>query len=65
MTTPIPRSTPQEGASMFDELARKTLGISGSDFIARVGAGEFDWDQSAKIDNLMSMMPLALQVADV
>ena len=72
MTTPIPQSAPQprvlsaqEGATMFDELSRRTLGISGSEFIARVEAGEFEWDQSADIDNLMSMMPLALHVADI
>lgn len=57
--------TPEEGAALFDELARRTLGISGRDFIAGVKAGTYDWDQTTEIDNLMSMMPLALHLADV
>ena len=32
---------PEDGRAMFDALARKTLGISGDEFIRRYEAGEY------------------------
>ena len=55
--------TPEEGRRMFDEAARKIMGMSGEEFIRRWEAGEFDatFDQegSRYIDDLASLIPFA------
>lgn len=37
-----PELTPEEGRAIFDEAARRRLGMSGDEFIRRWEAGEFD-----------------------
>lgn len=50
----------EEGRRLFDEEARRTLGISGDEFIRRYDAGEFDDpDDSPEVMNLVSLLPFA------
>jgi hypothetical protein len=59
--------TPEEGRRMFDEAARKWMGISGEEFIRRWEAGEYwgiaDEPGNFHIGDLISMIPLARQEA--
>ena len=42
---PRPRElTPEEGKRLFDERARRFLGMSGKEFVRRYNAGELDAD---------------------
>jgi len=39
---PVRFATPEEGRELFDEQARKLMGMSGEEFIRRWDAGEYD-----------------------
>ena len=67
MTTPVrqpvatPRTlSPEEGYAYFDGVVRKAMKISADEFIARWRAGEFEWDESRQLDDLLSLLPMAL-----
>jgi hypothetical protein len=55
-----------EGRIIFDTHARKTLGISGEEFLRRYDAGEYqgltDPDEYHKINRLVMMMPSVRRV---
>lgn len=59
-------ATEQEGQELFDYQARKTLGISGEEFLARWDAGEFrdleDDAEGRKIDRLVMLIPFVRRV---
>ena len=62
---PIHHVTPAEGREMFDDAARKIMGMSGEEFIARWEAGEYDdiFDKYGHrhIGMLAGLNPLARQ----
>jgi hypothetical protein len=55
--------TPEEALAFFDREARKTLGISGDEFLRRWDAGEYrpvpDTREGRKIGLLVMLIPLA------
>lgn len=57
--------TPEGGRRLFDELARKVMGMSGEEFIRRWEAGEYwgiaDEEGHRHIGDLIAMIPLARQ----
>jgi hypothetical protein len=54
-------ATEEEGRALFDYQARKTLGISGEEFLARWDAGEFrdfaDDAEGREIEALAMLIP--------
>ena len=56
-------ATEQEGQALFDYQARKELGISGEEFLARWDAGEYrnlaDAVTGRKIERLAMLIPFA------
>jgi hypothetical protein len=59
--------TPEEGRRMFDEAARKIMGMSGDEFIRRWDAGEyaevFDKEGYRHIGHLAGLISFARQNA--
>lgn len=57
--------TPEEGRRLFDQAARKWMGISGEEFIRRWEAGEYweiaDQPGNFHIGDLIMMIPFARQ----
>lgn len=55
--------TREEGIALFDQQARKTLGLSGDEFLRRWDAGEFqpipDTPEGWKIGRLVMTIPFA------
>jgi hypothetical protein len=55
--------TPEEGLALFDHEARKTLGISGDEFLHRWDAGEYwpvpDTTAGRAIGRLAMLIPFA------
>lgn len=62
---PVIWVTPEEGRRIFDEAARKWIGISGDEFIQRWEAGEYaeipDDLEHRRYLELSLMIPLARQ----
>ena len=63
---PIPGihlTTREEGRALFDRQAKKTLGISGHEFLKKWDAGEFrpvpDTAEGRKVRRLVMLMPFA------
>lgn len=56
--------TPEEGMRMFDEEARRRLGISGEEFLRRWDAGEYlpEPDDHPGVMGLWLLMPFAGRV---
>lgn len=56
-------ATEREGRDLFDYQARKQLGISGSEFLARWDAGEYrrggDAVEARKVERLAMLIPFA------
>ncbi|HZQ35126.1 MAG TPA: hypothetical protein VFD32_04275 [Dehalococcoidia bacterium] len=54
--------SPEESRALFDENARRELGISGDEFIAAWNRGDynFDPDYSEAVGHLWMMMPFGL-----
>ena len=40
---PVQFATPEESRAHFDAMARELLGISGTEFLRRLDAGEYDY----------------------
>lgn len=59
--------TPEEGRALFDNEARRLLGISGEEFLRRWDAGEYreiaDTSDHLHIMDLAFLIPLARQDA--
>lgn len=57
--------TPEEGRRIFDEAARKWMGMSGEEFIRRWEAGEYwgiaDEPGNFHIGDLIALIPFARQ----
>ena len=55
------------GIAMFDQEARRVVGISGDEFLARWDAGEFrDWEdtpEGRKLSFLILLIPFGRRVA--
>lgn len=55
--------TEEEGLVIFDEQARKELGISGEEFLRRWDAGEYqpvpDTTEGRRVGRLVMLMPFA------
>lgn len=52
----------RESADLFDQIARKYMGISGSDFLRRWDAGEFEcknWDEVPGLAEVATALPFA------
>lgn len=62
---PVRYTTPEEGRALFDEQARKVMGMSGEEFLRRWDAGEYDEIADAPgyrhIMRLASLIPFARQ----
>jgi hypothetical protein len=63
---PIPGihlTTPKEGRALFDRQAKKTLGISGNEFLKRWDSGGYravsDSAERRKVRRLVMLMPFA------
>ena len=58
---------PELGIAMFDQEARRVVGISGDEFLARWDAGEFrDWEdtpEGRKLSFLILLIPFGRRVA--
>jgi hypothetical protein len=58
---------PDLGIAMFDQEARRIVGISGDEFLARWDAGEFrDWEDTSegrKLSFLILLIPFGRRVA--
>jgi hypothetical protein len=56
-------TTPEEGRALFDRQAKKTLGISGSEFLHNWDAGRYrpvpDTPEGRKVRRLVMLMPFA------
>jgi hypothetical protein len=56
-------ATPEEGRALFDRQARKTLGISGNEFLKNWDAGKYrpvpDTADGRKVGRLVMLMPFA------
>jgi hypothetical protein len=56
-------ATAEEGEALFDQQARKTLGISGTEFLRRWDSGAYspvpDTADGRKIRRLVMLMPFA------
>jgi hypothetical protein len=48
-----------QGRALLDKQARKYLGMSGEDFLARWEAGELDPDDSPDVMRVAMLLPLA------
>jgi hypothetical protein len=48
-----------QGRALLDKQARKYLGMSGEDFVARWEAGELDPDDSPDVMRVAMLLPLA------
>ena len=52
----------RESADLFDQIARKYMGISGTEFLARWDAGEFEnmnWDDIPGLAEVATALPFA------
>lgn len=52
----------QGGADLFDQIARKNMGISGTEFLQRWDAGEFEginWDDVPGLAEVATALPFA------
>ncbi|BCO35512.1 hypothetical protein BMW24_022935 [Mycobacterium heckeshornense] len=52
----------RESADLFDRIARKYMGISGAEFLARWDAGEFEgmsWDEIPGLAEVATALPFA------
>lgn len=58
---------PELGIALFDQEARRVVGISGDDFLERYDAGEFrDWEdtpEGRKLSFLILLIPFGRRVA--
>jgi hypothetical protein len=52
----------RESADLFDQIARRYMGISGTEFLTRWDAGEFegvDWDEVPGLAEVATALPFA------
>jgi hypothetical protein len=52
----------RESADLFDQIARKCMGITGTEFVARWDAGEFEdvnWDDIPGLAEVATALPFA------
>ena len=55
--------TYEEGWVMFDEQARRLLGMSGEEFITKYAAGEFgDPDEDRRVMDMVFLIPFIREV---
>jgi len=61
-SVPVVEVAPTESAAMFDQIARREMGISGGEFLARWDAGEWseiDMDDVPGLVNTWIALPFA------
>ncbi|HEX5199733.1 hypothetical protein ACFQS1_28195 [Paractinoplanes rhizophilus] len=49
--------TPEQGRELFDRRARKLLGITGDEFLARWDSGDFMNSDDPKVSSLAVLIP--------
>lgn len=55
----VREATPEEGRELFDRQARKLLGISGEEFLARWDRGEYMDAEDPKVNAVAILIPFA------
>lgn len=55
----VVEATPEEGRELFDRAARKALGISGDEFLARYDRGMFDDTDDPAVAGVTTLIPFA------
>ncbi|MCV7015658.1 hypothetical protein [Mycolicibacterium madagascariense] len=53
---------PRDSAELFDQIAQKNMGISGTEFLRRWDAGEFEgtnWDEVPGLAEVATALPFA------
>ncbi len=51
--------TPEEGHRIFDDVARRYMGISGEEFLRRWNAGAIEDDDAPGVRDVVPYLPLA------
>lgn len=54
---PVEEVTREEGARLFDDVARRFLGMSGPDFLSRWDAGAFRGDDRNEVYHVAMLIP--------
>jgi hypothetical protein len=52
----------EESRELFDQVARRELGISGDEFVRRWRAGEYEGRDESGIREVMMLLPLAVRI---
>ncbi|MFG3556519.1 hypothetical protein ACGGAQ_19260 [Micromonospora sp. NPDC047557] len=55
----VREATPEEGRELFDRRAKKLLGISGAEFLARWDRGEYMDAEDPKVNAVAILIPFA------
>lgn len=53
----VSEATPDDWSQIIDKSARRWLGISGAEFVARWNAGEFADDQRTEVTKVALLLP--------